>query len=83
MTAIAAGTDEAATGAPAAAPPLSAPPMSSMICASVRVAAILAVATWGRSGTAAFIAERISTRLIESIPRSASMSIDVSIISSG
>ena len=49
----------------------------------VRVAAIFDFATCGKSGSAWRIAERISTRLIESIPRSASMSIDVSIISSG
>ncbi len=84
------GADNGATTTRARGPPASVapaacvePPMSSMICASVRVAAIFDVATCGRSGTAWRIAERISTRLIESIPRSASMSIDVSIISTG
>jgi hypothetical protein len=79
----AAGAGTAAFAGGGAAASGAAPANRSMICASVRVAAIFAFGTCGRLATFCFIADRISTRLIESIPRSASMSMFTSIISAG
>ncbi len=60
-----------------------APTRYATICPRVFIVPITSGETWGRWGIFSSKADRISTRLIESMPRSASMSISSAIISTG
>ena len=71
------GTVAAAAGVP------SRPCMQSTISPSVRSEAMVEASTSGMPGASSCTAARISTRLIESIPRSPSRSMSRSSISAG